>query len=131
MLTLIDMTVPVTGNADPVNYSSREHNSPGFQSNKRSRESDANLMQKKLQISFNHNFYNEELDRPSSIPNPHPVSTGLRLSYDDEERNSSITSASGSMTATPSLISSFGESVTTELDRQNEELERYIMLQVL
>ncbi|PWA41019.1 hypothetical protein CTI12_AA557830 [Artemisia annua] len=114
---------------DPVNYSGRERNSPVFQSNKRPREVEANLMQKKLQISLNQNYYNEESDRPTSIPNPHAVSTGLKLSYDDEERNSSITSASGSMTATPSIMSSFGDSVTTELDRQNEELERYVMLQ--
>ncbi|XP_071706490.1 BOI-related E3 ubiquitin-protein ligase 1-like [Rutidosis leptorrhynchoides] len=121
---------PVTRNVDPVMYSGREHNSPVFQSNKRIREPESNLMQKKLQTSFNHNFYNEETDRPSNIPNAHPVSTGLRLSYDDEERNSSITSASGSMTAAaPSLMSSFGDNVTTELDRQNQELERYIMLQ--
>nr|XP_043624109.1 BOI-related E3 ubiquitin-protein ligase 1-like [Erigeron canadensis] len=121
--------VPATGNVDPVKYSGREHNNPAFTSNKRQREPEANLMQKKLQMSFNHSFYNEESDRRASIPNPHHVSTGLRLSYDDEERNSSITSASGSMTATPSLMSSFGDSVTTELDRQNEELERFIMLQ--
>lgn len=117
------------GNVDPVNYSGRERNSPAFQSNKRPREVETNLMQKKLQISLNQNYYKEESDRPSSIPNPHAVSTGLKLSYDDEERNSSITSASGSMTAAPSIMSSFGDSVTTELDRQNEELERYIMLQ--
>ncbi|KAI3720321.1 hypothetical protein L6452_21237 [Arctium lappa] len=86
-------------------------------------------MQKKLQISLNQNFYNEESDRPSTIPNPHHVSTGLKLSYDDEERNSSITSASGSMTAAPSIMSSFGDSVTNELDRHNEELERFIMIQ--
>ncbi|XP_071736443.1 E3 ubiquitin-protein ligase BOI-like [Rutidosis leptorrhynchoides] len=121
--------VPVTHNVDPVNCSGREQNNPAIQLNKRSRESEANVMQKKLQISFNHNFYNEESDRPSNIPNPHHVSTGLKLSYDDEERNSSITSASGSMSAAPSLMSSFGDSVATELDRQNEELERYIMLQ--
>ncbi|GJS04461.1 BOI-related E3 ubiquitin-protein ligase 1-like protein [Tanacetum coccineum] len=114
---------------DPVNYSGREQNSPVFQSNKRPREVEANLMQKKLQISLNQNYYNEESDHPSSIPNPHAVSTGLKLSYDDEERNSSITSASGSMTAAPSIMSSFGDSVTTELDRQNEELERYVLLQ--
>lgn len=121
--------VPATHNVDPVNYSGREHNSTAFRSNKRSREAETNLMQKKLQISLNQNFYNEESDRPSSIPNPHTVSTGLKLSYDDEERNSSITSASGSMTGAPPLMFSFGDSVTTELDRQNEELERYIMLQ--
>lgn len=121
------MTVPATCNVDPVNYSGRDLNSPIFRSNKRPREVEANLIQKKLQISLNQNYYNEESDRP----NAHPVSTGLKLSYDDEERNSSITSASGSMTAAPSIMSSFGDSVSTELDRQNEELERYIMLQVL
>lgn len=121
--------VPATRNVDPVNYSGRERNSPVFRSNKRPREAEANLMQKKLQISLNQNFYNEESDRPSTIPNPHAVSTGLKLAYDDEERNSSITSASGSMTAAPSIMSSFGDSVTTELDRHNEELERYIMIQ--
>ncbi|XP_023762243.1 probable BOI-related E3 ubiquitin-protein ligase 2 [Lactuca sativa] len=121
--------VPATHHVDPVNYSGREHNSPAFRPNKRSREADTNLMQKKLQISLNQNFYNEESDHPSNIPNPHTVSTGLKLSYDDEERNSSITSASGSMTGATPLMSSFGDSVTTELDRQNEELERYILLQ--
>nr|GEV16721.1 hypothetical protein [Tanacetum cinerariifolium] len=59
---------------------------------KRPREVEDNLMQKKLQISLNQNYYNEESDRPSSMPNPHAVSAGLKLSYDDEERNSSITS---------------------------------------
>ncbi|KAI3698487.1 hypothetical protein L2E82_42064 [Cichorium intybus] len=116
-------------NVDPVNYSAREHTSPVFRPNKRPREADANFMQKKLQISLNHNFYNDDIDRPSSIPNPHHVSTGLKLSYDDEERNSSITSASQSMTLAPSIMSSFGDSITTELDRHKEEFERYIMIQ--
>lgn len=125
------MTVPATHHVDPVNYSGREHNSPAFWPNKRSREVETNLMQKKLPISLNQKLYNEESDHPSSIPNPHIVSNGLKLSYDDEERNSLITSASGSMTGAAPLMSSFGDSFTTELDRQNEELERYILLQVL
>lgn len=87
-------------------------------------------MQKKPQISLNQNFYHDEYDRPSSIPTPHHVSTGLKLSYDDEERNSSITSASASMTLAPSIMSSFGDSITNELDRHKEEFERYIMIQV-
>ncbi|KVH95592.1 BOI-related E3 ubiquitin-protein ligase 1-like [Cynara cardunculus var. scolymus] len=116
-------------NVDPVNYSAREHNSPLFRPNKRLREAEPNLMQKKLQISLNHNFYHDDSDRPSSIPNTHHVSTGLKLSYDDEERNSSITSASASMTLAPSIMSSFGDSITTELDRHKEEFERYIMIQ--
>lgn len=125
--TLIS-TVPATCNVDPINYSTREHNSPIFRPNKRPREVDPNFMQKKLQISLNHNFYHDD---SSSIPNPHHVSTGLKLSYDDEERNSSITSASASMTLAPSIMSSFGDTVTNELDRHREELERYMMIQVL
>ncbi|KAI3763547.1 hypothetical protein L2E82_13470 [Cichorium intybus] len=118
-----------THNVDPVNYSGRENHSPAFRPNKRPREAETNLMQKKLQISLNQNFYTEESDRPSTIQNPNTVSTGLKLSYDDEERNSSITSASGSMTGTPPLMSSFRDCLTTEIDRQNEELERFIMHQ--
>lgn len=114
---------------DQVNYSAREHNSPVFRPNKRPREADANFMQKKLQISLNHNFYNDDIDRPSSVLNPHHVSTGLKLSYDDEERNSSITSASQSMTLAPSIMSSFGDSISTELDRHKDEFERYILIQ--
>ncbi|XP_071693773.1 BOI-related E3 ubiquitin-protein ligase 1-like isoform X2 [Rutidosis leptorrhynchoides] len=119
--------VPAAYNVDPVNYSSKEHNNPAFQSNKRPREVEANFTQKKRQISLNHNVYHEDSDRPSSILNPHHVSTGLKLSYDDEERNSSITSASASIG--PSIMSSFGDSITTELDRHREELDRYIMIQ--
>ncbi|KAK1438201.1 hypothetical protein QVD17_04006 [Tagetes erecta] len=109
-----------------VNY---DHNSPAFRPNKRQREVDANFMQIKLPISLNHKFYNDESDLPSNIPNPHHVSTGLKLSYDDEERNSSITSASASMTLAPSIMSSIGDSITTEFDRHKEDLERAIMFQ--
>ena len=55
---------------------------------------------------------------------------GLRLSYDDDEHNSSVTS-SGSMTAAPSIILSLGDSIRAELDRQKEELDQYIKIQVL
>ncbi|PON82560.1 hypothetical protein TorRG33x02_216450 [Trema orientale] len=70
-----------------------------------------------------------EADRSASIPNPNPVSTGLRLSYDDDERNSSVTSASGSMTGAPSIIYSLGDNVRTELDRQKEEFDQYLRIQ--
>ncbi|XP_076889325.1 BOI-related E3 ubiquitin-protein ligase 1-like [Bidens hawaiensis] len=106
-----------------------DHNSPAFRSNKRQREVDDMFMQKKLQMSLNNNFYHDDFDRPSSILNPHKVSTGLKLSYDDEEWNSSITSASASMTLAPSLMSSIGYSITTELDRHNEEFKRFITIQ--
>ncbi|KAI7733375.1 hypothetical protein M8C21_018627, partial [Ambrosia artemisiifolia] len=106
-----------------------DHNSPAYLPNKRQREADSIYKQRKLQISRNHNFYHDDFDRPSSIPNPHHVSTGLKLSYDDEERSSSITSASASMTLAPSLMSSIGDSITTEHDHHKEELERFIAIQ--
>lgn len=87
--------------------------------------------QQKLQISLNYNVCQDEADRSASIPNPNPVSTGLRLSYDDDERNSSVTSASGSMTGAPSIIYSLGDNVRTELDRQKEEFDQYMKIQVL
>ncbi|XP_076943763.1 putative BOI-related E3 ubiquitin-protein ligase 3 [Bidens hawaiensis] len=107
-----------------------DHNSPAFRPNKRTRDIDANFMQKKLPVSLNHNFYHhDDSDRPSSILNPHHVSTGLKLSYDDEERNSSITSASAGMTLAPSIMSSIGDSISTELDQHKEEFERFTMIQ--
>lgn len=98
--------------------------------NKRGRETEDFSRQQKLQISLNSNICQDEADRSASILNPNPVSTGLRLSYDDDERNSSVTSASGSMTAAPPIILSLADNVRTELDRQKEEFDQYIKVQV-
>jgi len=101
-----------------------------IQPNKRSKEME-DISKQRLQISLNYNVNQKDADRLASIQNPNPVSTGLRLSYDDDEHNSSVTSASGSMTATPSIILSLGDNIRTELDRQQEELDQYIKLQVM
>ncbi|KAF7829346.1 E3 ubiquitin-protein ligase BOI [Senna tora] len=116
---------------DPVNYFGNEHMSSMIRPNKRSREMEDISKQQRLQISLNYNVCQDEPDRSASIPNPNPnpVSTGLRLAYDDDERNSSVTSASGSMTGAPSIILSLGDNIRTELDRQKEELDQYIKLQ--
>ncbi|MED6180674.1 hypothetical protein PIB30_012553 [Stylosanthes scabra] len=108
-------------NIDPVNHFGNEYLSSMFQSNKRSREAQDILKQ--------HNVCQDEADPTANIPNPNQVSTGLRLSYDDDERNSSVTSASGSMTATPSLVLPFSDNFRTELDRQQQELDQYIQQQ--
>ncbi|PON44843.1 E3 ubiquitin-protein ligase BOI [Parasponia andersonii] len=123
-------TVPNGCGADPVNYFGNEHITPMLRPNKQSREIDDISRQQKLQISLNYNnVCQDEADRSASIPNPNPVSTGLRLSYDDDERNSSVTSASGSMTGAPSIIYSLGDNVRTELDRQKEEFDQYMRIQ--
>ncbi|XLR59216.1 hypothetical protein S83_009888 [Arachis hypogaea] len=116
-------------NIDPVSYVGNEYLSSMFRSNKRSRAAEDISKQQKLQISLNYNVCQDKADRLANSPNPNQVSTGLRLSYDDDERNSSVTSASGSMTAASSIILSLGDNFRTELDRQQEELDQYIQLQ--
>jgi len=89
------------------------------------------ISKKRLQISSNYNVNQKYADPLASIQNPNPVSTGLRLSYGDNQHNSYVTSASGSMTVTPSIILSLGDNIRTELDRQQEELDQYMQLQVI
>ncbi|XP_057949083.1 probable BOI-related E3 ubiquitin-protein ligase 2 [Malania oleifera] len=121
--------LPAGCSVDPVNYLGNEHSTPMLRPNKRSRDAEDISRQQKLQISLNYNnICKDEADRSASLPNQNPVSTGLRLSYDDDERNSSVTS-SGSMTAAPSIILSLGDSIGTELDRQKEEFDQYIKVQ--
>lgn len=114
---------------DPVNYFGNEHGTPILHTNKRGREAEDFVRQQKLQISSSCNIFQDEADRSASIPNPNPVSTGLRLSYDDDEHNSSVTSASGSMSAAPSIMLALGDNIRTVLDRQKEEFDRYIKIQ--
>ncbi|OVA16974.1 zinc finger protein [Macleaya cordata] len=120
---------PAGCSVDPVNYVANEHIPALSRPTKRSRDADDITRQQKLQISLNNNFFQEEADRSASIPNANPVSTGLRLSYDDDERNSSVTSASGNMVATLPVIMSLGDNLRTEMDRQKEEFDHYIRVQ--
>ncbi|KAK2428266.1 RING-type E3 ubiquitin transferase [Trifolium repens] len=113
----------------PVNFGNEHIGTMILPNNKRSRDLEDISKQQRLQISLNYNARQDEPDRSASIPNPNHVSTGLRLSYDDDERNSTVTSASGSITATPSIILSLGDNLRTELDRQQEELDQYIKFQ--
>ncbi|KAH7856466.1 hypothetical protein Vadar_001683 [Vaccinium darrowii] len=61
---------------------------------KRGRETEAISGQQKLQISSNNNFFQYETGLAGRILNQNPVSTGLRLSCEDDECNSSLTSPS-------------------------------------
>ncbi|KAJ7943664.1 BOI-related E3 ubiquitin-protein ligase 1 [Quillaja saponaria] len=113
----------------PVNYVGNDHINPMLRPNKQSSVIEDISRQQNLQISLNYNACQDEADRSASVPKQNPVSTGLRLSYDDDERNSSVTSASGSMTAAPSIVLSLGDNIRTELDMQKEELDQYIKIQ--
>ncbi|GLJ40559.1 hypothetical protein SUGI_0836970 [Cryptomeria japonica] len=63
------------------------------------------------------------------LPNPTQVSTGLRLAYDDDEQpNSSVTSASENLDNL-NLLRFFDEDLSTEMNRQKSEFERYMRLE--
>lgn len=87
-------------------------------------------MQQKLQISLNNNVGLDEADPPVRISTHNPVSTGLRLSYDDDERNSSVTS-SGSMNASSSVMLSLTDDIKMELGNQKREFDQYLKTQVI
>lgn len=100
--------------------------------NKRGREADSisNIQrQQKLQISLNYNHNN--ISVREEVPKENLVSTGLRLSYDDDERNSSVTSASGSIVAASPIFQSLDDSLLIDLHRQKDELDQFIKIQVL
>ncbi|XP_075496544.1 E3 ubiquitin-protein ligase BOI-like [Primulina tabacum] len=69
------------------------------------------------------------VDKKASIFNKNPVSAGLRLSYDDDERNSTLSSASGSMTIGSSILPSLHVDVERELNQNGKELEHYMRIQ--
>ena len=77
---------------DPVNYFENEHNLSILRPNKRSTKAEDLSRQQKLQISLNYN----EADGSA---------------YPGDEHNSSITFASGSMTATPSILMLLGHTL--------------------
>ncbi|KAF8109989.1 hypothetical protein N665_0088s0007 [Sinapis alba] len=117
---------------DPVNYFANDNLVPMVRPNKRGRgaESISNnniqRQQQQLQMSlnYNHSVLQEE------APKENLVSTGLRLSYDDEERNSSVTSASGSIVAAASPFSqSLDDSLRIHLHRQKDELDQFLKIQ--
>ena len=119
-------SVPAGCNVDHTNFMGNNNMTSLNRQSKRSRESEDVAIQQKLQISLN-NIYQDEIDRSANIPNPNAVSTGLKLSYDDDEHNSSVTTASGNMPSLP-FIASIGD-IRTEIERQKEEFDHYIRIQ--
>ncbi|KAL0293058.1 UNVERIFIED_CONTAM: hypothetical protein Sangu_2526100 [Sesamum angustifolium] len=129
MSNQLQSCVPAEFHANPVNYIGNNHGTPFLLPNKCVRDDEAITRQQKLQISLNNRTFPDEADRKVSILNQNPVSTGLRLSYDDDERNSSITSGSGSLTAASSVFSSLSNDIRRELDQQKEEVDQFIKSQ--
>ncbi|KAM3202889.1 putative BOI-related E3 ubiquitin-protein ligase 3 [Capsicum annuum] len=105
------------------------HLTPLIRHNKRGREAEDVSRQQKLHISLNHNLVHDDTEQPANVLAQNPVSTGLKLSYDDDKPNSSVTSASGSMNTSTSVIMSLGDNIKTEMERQKKEFDQYLKTQ--
>lgn len=111
-----------------INYVRNEHAPTTSRPNKRVREEEPTFLQRKLEMSVNNNL---NLDKPGRSGLLHnPVSPGLRLSSEKEERSSSVTSTSENLINAFPFALSLGNTVKLEIDRQMEELGQYIKLQV-
>ncbi|KAE9453735.1 hypothetical protein C3L33_14360, partial [Rhododendron williamsianum] len=120
---------PVACGVDPLNYMGNKHATATNRPIKRGRETEPASGQQKFQISTSNNVFQYETGLSGRILNQNPVSTGLRLSYEDDEHNSSVTSASEGMKAFLPGIFSLSDNLKIEIDRQGEEMDRYIRLQ--
>lgn len=114
----------------PISQTLNEHPSAAIRPTKRVRDVEPNYSQK-LQISLNNNFGQNEVDQAGSILNPITVSTGLRLSYEEKERNSSVTSAPENMKAALPARLPIDNGFKYEIDRQREEFDHYMKVQVM
>ncbi|XP_076906345.1 BOI-related E3 ubiquitin-protein ligase 1-like [Bidens hawaiensis] len=97
-------------------------NDPAMATNrpvKRAREPGPMNTQQKLHISLNNNFYQDEVTRNNM--NLNHVSTGLKLSYEEDERNSSVTSVNVNLKAL--------YPIKLEMDRQREVIDHYVKVQ--
>ncbi|XP_009595910.1 BOI-related E3 ubiquitin-protein ligase 1-like isoform X1 [Nicotiana tomentosiformis] len=113
----------------PISSTVNEHPSAAIHPTKRVRDAEPNYSQQKLKISLNNNFCQNEVDQAGSILNPNTVSTGLRLSYEEKERNSSVTSAPENMKAALPAFLPIDSGFKREMDRQREGFDRFIKVQ--
>ncbi|XP_076960527.1 E3 ubiquitin-protein ligase BOI-like [Bidens hawaiensis] len=90
---------------------------------KRAREPGPVTTQQKLHISLN-NFCQDDVTRNNM--NPHHVSTGLKLSYEEDERNSSVTTVNENLKALYLVAHSLTNSIKLEMDRQREVIDHYV-----
>lgn len=118
--------VPMVGPAGYCNYTGNTH-LPVMNQSRTSNIDVGTEKLLKLQMSLN-DYHQQNADRLAHVGNPSAVSTGLRLSYEDDEHNSSITSGSGSMTSLPTTMTSVDD-LMAELDKENKEISYYLRLQ--
>jgi E3 ubiquitin-protein ligase BOI and related proteins len=119
--------VPTVGPAGYINYTGNTH-LPVMNQASTSNIGAGNENLLKLQVPLS-DYHQQSAGRLARVGNPGAVSTGLRLSYEDDERNSSITSGSGSMASLPATMSCV-DGFMAELDKESKEINFYLRLQV-
>lgn len=123
--------VPVGCSVGPSKFTGNQHATTVERPVKRSREVESISRQEKHHISLNDKVHQDEGGQHRSIMNSNPVSTGLRLSYEDDEHNSSVTSACENISGAIPHILSLGDNLKLEIDRQKEEFDQYMRIQVI
>ncbi|KZV43375.1 hypothetical protein F511_21967 [Dorcoceras hygrometricum] len=111
--------------AGSTNCRSNEHNG----AIKRVREADPVFTQRKRHISSTKNCNPNEVSQIGNLQNLNPVSTGLKLSCEEEEHSSFVTYASEHMQSVVPGISYLDNSLKMIMDRQAQEFDRYAKLQ--
>ncbi|KAJ9568334.1 hypothetical protein OSB04_004300 [Centaurea solstitialis] len=116
---------------DNINFVGNEHGMASGRPLKRAREPGPMSTPQKLHISLNTNFCQDDtgLTRTPMNPNLNPVSTGLKLSYEEDERNSSVTSIGENLKALHPVTHSLTNSIKLEMDRHRELLDHYVKVQ--
>lgn len=123
------VTVTVGCSVGPLNYVGNEPVTTVDQQLKRSREVESISRQQKRRVSLKDNLHRDESGLPGCVLNPNPISTGLKLSCEEDEHNSSVSSACENVTCAIPVLS-LGGNLKAEIDRQKAELDHYIRLQV-
>lgn len=127
------VTDPVGQNIGPLIYVRK--NEPNNMDRPEKRFRDAETITRKqinpMTLNVNDKSYKDEAGHSGSIFNPIAVSTGLKLSYEEDEHNSSVTSVSENVTAVLPAILSLGDSFKVEVDQQKKEMDLYMKAQVL
>ncbi|KAK4264346.1 hypothetical protein QN277_025540 [Acacia crassicarpa] len=109
-----------------VNCVGGEHN-PLMETVKGGAEVGSLSREHKHPTSFNNNSFKDNVGYSGYAPNV--VSTGLGLSYEENEHSSSITFAGKGIKATLPMILSLDDNLKVEIDQQKKELDCYIKFQ--
>ncbi|EEF51987.1 probable BOI-related E3 ubiquitin-protein ligase 3 isoform X2 [Ricinus communis] len=125
---LQSLTDPVGCIGGPINYLGNERTTTIERPAKRGRESEIISEKQKHQISSDGNCCQFEAGQFGIILNPNPVSIGLKLSYEEEEHNASVTCASDNKAAVSPMLA-IGISLKAEIDRQQQEFDHQVRLQ--